>query len=598
MKKLLFTLFLSALAIQCSIAQTTVQFIVTELPELEGKKVGVRGDSFPFSWEKSIPLEKKGNSFSIQVDFPESVSEIEFKFVFFDDDSNPTWESISNRSEVFGINKELTSLHQWNVEQVINISALPLIQPDELLADYKLIEQMILEVHPGTYRYNDEVSIKKELDELKEKFTEPLTHGEAYLAMAKLTASIQCDHTKPGFNNQNTIINAVIHGQPDKLPFTFKWFDGRMFVEYDATLDELLKKGDEVLSINGVSVNEIQRSMLPYIAADGATDNNRISKMEIDGYDFRYNAFDVFYPLLYPFSKKELNLEIIQKEAISPKELIVYSVTREERSTILTSRYTEFPKTKDDLWSFEITKDDVGVLEVNSFGLMGWKALSLDYKAFLKEVFEEINKKDIENLIIDIRKNNGGNDEMAVELFSYLDIKESVAREVYREGRTRYLEFPEPLKSNVQTWGDDPWYFNLKTDEKEGRYYIFKEDPSKSKFVKKTTVFEGNIYLLTSSQNTSLAYYSALNFKRHDLGTSIGQETGGNMRGINGGQILFLRLPNSGIEIDLSIMGGFVYGDQPNHGVKPNIEVPQTLDQFKKGEDAEMNAAFDLIRRN
>ncbi|GAB5409734.1 MAG: S41 family peptidase [Balneolaceae bacterium] len=597
MKKIIKTIFVSLFLFQIGISQTTVQFILTDIPNLKGNKVGIRGNIYPLDWNKSIQLKENESGYSAVVKFPEHVSEIEFKFVLFEDDSNPKWEETGNRSEILGGKTKVISRHEWNVEQVIDIGNLPLIQPEELLNDFRLIEQMILDVHPGTYRYNDEESIKKNLKELKDTFQEPLSYGEAYLAMAKLTAAIKCDHTKPGFNNQNKIINSVIHGQPDKLPFTFRWFENRMFVMYDASSESELERGDEVLSINGVNVSEIQGSMVPYIAADGDTDNNRIRKMEVDGYDFRYNAFDVFFPLLYPFDDKVLELEIVKKAGHSSKKITVTALTRDERAKILTSRFLEFPENRDELWNFRITEDNVGILEANSFGLMGWKALSIDYKAFLQDVFEELSEKNIQDLIIDIRENTGGNDEMSVELFSYLDIKESIVKEIYREGRTRYLNFPEPLKNNTDTWGDNPWYFNFDERDKEGIYYTFKQNPENKVYLKqKENIYKGNVYLLTSSQNTSLAYYTALNFKRQGLGTSIGQETGGNMRGINGGQILFLRLPSSGIEIDFSIMGGFVYGNQPNEGVKPDIEVTPTLQQLVDGEDVEMNVALEIIR--
>ncbi len=599
MKKLLITLCISFIVIQFSFSQNSIQFIITDLPELEGKKVGIRGSVSPLSWEKSIPLLKGKEGYSVTLEFPVSAEEIEFKFVLFDDDSNPVWENTSNRSERLTSDGEVISLHSWNVEQVIDINSLPLLQPDELMKDFELIKTMVLEVHPGTYRYNDEASIQEEIMLLEEKFQQPITHGEAYLAMSKLTAAIQCDHTKVGFNNQNKVINSVIHGQPDKLPFTFRWFGERMLVEYDATLGNIVGEGTEVLSINGVSVADIQRKMFPYIAADGSTDQNRIYKMQVEGFDFRYNAFDVFYPLLFPFKNKNLELEIIKAGTSQKEQVIVIALTREERAKNLERKYPEFPKSRDDMWSFELLENHTALLTINSFGAFGWKAMSMDWKAFLEEKFSVFEEKGIEHLIIDIRRNNGGADEMAKELFSYLDIKKDITLKPFREGRTRYLKFPETLKPFVQSWGENPWYFDLETKEQNDIYYVFPDDMSEDRFLKRDkNMFNGEVYLLTSSANTSLAFYTALNFRRQQLGMIIGQETGGNMRDINGGQILFLRLPNSGIEIDFPVMGGFAFGDQPNNGVKPDVETSETIEAFINGSDIEMEKALNMISKN
>lgn len=259
-------------------------------------------------------------------------------------------------------------------------------------------------------------------------------------------------------------------------------------------------------------------------------------------------------------------------------------------------RYPDFPKTRDELWHFEVREDNIGVLTLNSFGLMGWKSLTIDYKKFLADAFASLKKQRVEQLIIDIRKNNGGNDEMAEELLTYFNIDR--IKEVETEGRTRYREFPETLKPFVQSWGD-PWYFNLKPDreDKESGYYIFEkafyiDQPNK----KKRNVFRGGIYFLISPANASLAYYLPKGVRKYKVGTLVGQETGGNLRGINGGQILFLRLPGSQIEIDVPVMGGFAIKAEPNHGVLPDVEVKPTVADIYNGVDTEMEAVLKLIK--
>ena len=582
-------------------AQTTVEFTVSDLPENTTKQVGIRGDQPPLSWYKSIAMEKAGTNYQVTLEFPEETAAIEFKFVLFDSDEQPVWESNENRSLNLGEKKEITSPHQWDVEQLVDIKALPKLQPEQLMEDFKLIETMVLDVHPGTYRYNDQASIQKVLAELKSRFQQPLTHGEAYLAMSRVTAQIKCDHTKVGFNNQKKTINSVIHRQRDKLPFTFKWIEGKMIVVYNASQAKALKRGTEILSINGVAVSDIQTAMLPYIAADGATDKNRFVKMEVEGFNFRYNAFDVFYPLLFPLTSEKLSLEVKNPGSLASSKITVKTLTRTDRYQILTARYPDFPKTRNEMWDFQITDKNVGILTLNSFGLMGWKRMTLDYKQFLADAFAKLKEKEVEHLIIDIRKNNGGNDEIKHELFTYFDIDRKLAGIPDREGRSRYRTFPEGLKSYIQTWGDNPWYFNLEPDreDKTAGYYIFEEQIDKSNWPKeKKNAFSGKIYLLSSPGNTSLAYYTTRDFKKYKVGTVIGKETGGNLRGINGGQILFLRLPNSGIEIDFPVVGGFTFGDQPNQGVLPDVETQTSLQDFLEERDVEMETAMKLIKKD
>ena len=575
--------------------QNSVRFVVEDLPEITHKNVGIRGNLPPLEWSKSIVLKKEGTSYFIDINFPSNVKELEFKFVLFTDDLNPTWENTPNRTlTLYGNQENRVSENKWNKEQVIDISKLGKIGVQGLKKDFELIKKIVLEVHPGTYRYNSKEDILNALNELENKFGKPLTHQEAYLAISKLTAQLKCDHTKAGFNNQGKVINSVIHYQADKIPFTFVWVDDEMVVLQNASDNEMLQRGTKVLSINQIPVIEIRDEIIKYVGADGATDNNRIYKIQVNGYDFRYNAFDIFYPLKYPVNNQTITLEIQQPNQQEVMSLDVSTLTREKRFEILAERYKAFPKTRDDMWKFEVLSDNTAILTLNSFGLNGWKAMTIDYKAFLADAFREIRTRKIDHLIIDIRENNGGNDEMAEELFSYLTEDDF---QFDREGRTRYVRFPETLKPHIRTWGDNPWYYNLnpKNPEPQDGYYFFKENFSSQPSEKTKKLFTGKSYLLTSSANTSLAFYTAYRYKYQKIGTIIGSETGGNLNDINGGQIIFLTLPNSGIEIDFPVMGGFSIDEQPNTGVQPDIIIEYSIDDIINQSDLELKKTLELI---
>ncbi len=579
--------------------QTKVTFQVSAIPDgLKRGAVGIRGNHPPLSWDSSIKMTKQEDFYQVLVEFPADTKDVEFKFVLFDKDKKPTWEGINNRSLFVGNKDEVKYEARWDEPAFIDPTTLPKLQPAALMQDFELIKTMLLEVHPGLYRYNDKVSIQKQLDGLKHTFNKPLTHGEAYLAISKLLASLQCGHTFASFFNQNGLLKSVIHWQQDKLPFTFRWVEDRMIVQYDATEDQVLPRGTEILRINGYSAQEILTSLIPYVSSDGAGRASRVAQLEVQGFDFRYDAFDVFHPLVYPLKEPIWNLEVRKVGTTNSEPLSLPTITSAERHSTLVRRFPTFPKDRNAMLAYEIKEGDVGVLTLGSFGLMGWKRLTKDYKAFYQEAFTAFAKKKVKHLIIDIRDNMGGNDEMKDELATYFDIDRFI--DTSREGRTRYLQFPEVLKGYVQSWGN-PWYYDLSKDEPELRdgYYLFpRAHTINQKNKKKTTVFKGEIYLLTSPRNGSLAYYLAKDFKTFQVGTSVGQETDGNLRGINGGQILFLRLPNSGIEIDFPVMGDFSLSPQPNQGVKPHISIQPKFEDAQSAVDTEMEHVLRLIRES
>lgn len=66
-------------------------------------------------------------------------------------------------------------------------------------------------------------------------------------------------------------------------------------------------------------------------------------------------------------------------------------------------------------------------------------------------------------------------------------------------------------------------------------------------------------------------------------------------RGINGGAFLFLKLPKSGVVVDLPLIAGFAPTPQPDAGVEPDLFVPTTAEDVRRGRDPQMAAATALI---
>lgn len=102
--------------------------------------------------------------------------------------------------------------------------------------------------------------------------------------------------------------------------------------------------------------------------------------------------------------------------------------------------------------------------------------------------------------------------------------------------------------------------------------------------------------MLVGADNASATFELALAIRERKLGTLVGQATGGNQRGINGGAFYFLRLPNSRIEVDLPLIGYFAPSTRPSAGVVPDVAVRVTAADLASGRDPEMDAGRRLIR--
>ena len=457
-----------------------------------------------------------------------------------------------------------------------------------MLQDYELIKTLLLKVHPGTYRYNSKIEVENALAKFKNSVSKDLTHQQAYLAISKVLAQIQCDHTFASYYNQDKTMKQIIHEQKDKLPFTFTWIENEMIVLKNAS-NAKLPRGTKILKINDISTSQILKTLMNYVRADGATDGSRRKQLEIDAYPYRYNAFDVFFPLVYD-SADAIKLEI-ERPNTDPELVIVNALTREDRAEILKRKYEEFEFDKSQLWGFEVIESGIGYVKAGTFDDYG---IDRDWKKYFTELFVDIKTKGVKSLIVDLRKNQGGFDDIGYGLIAHL-IKDKRSVSDYLS-KSRYKTFPESLKPFVSSWGD-PWYYehNLATSEPEDGYYILKEDTESIKPAK--NAFTGSIYFLVGPSNVSMAYYLASAIKKYKIGQLIGEETGGNQLGINGGQIVFLKLPGSGIEVDFPVEGAFSKSTHlENKGVVPDHVVTRDVQSIIESKDLQLVRAVELIK--
>jgi len=109
--------------------------------------------------------------------------------------------------------------------------------------------------------------------------------------------------------------------------------------------------------------------------------------------------------------------------------------------------------------------------------------------------------------------------------------------------------------------------------------------------------FRGRVFLLIDATNSSATFQFAQAVKAHHLGTLVGEPTGGSQQGINGGAFFFLRLPHSGIEMDLPLIGTIPARPAPDAGVATDILMKRTAPDIAAGRDAGLLAIVGALRK-
>jgi C-terminal processing protease CtpA/Prc len=454
----------------------------------------------------------------------------------------------------------------------------------DLLVDFEILRKSLEALHPGLFRYNDRASLDAAFEELRAEFSRDRTLAEAYRAISIFAAKIRCGHTYANFFNQGPAVKARLLQHP-RVPFYFRWLGDRMIVTRSFAAEPQLKPGTQITAINGTPVSEILKRLMSVARADGGNDAKRASHLEVTG-ESEYEAFDVYFPLFFPWSSEDFAFAILDPDTGQEKTLQVAPMTHEQRLAAMNTNESEAKDAP--LWKLEMGKDSIGYWRMPSW--VAYKG-TWNWRGSIKEIFDELIKQDSPALIIDVRGNEGGTTEIADVILSRL-IREPVSLGNVQE-KVRFRTVPEDLLPYLNSW--DPSFQKLGQGAEDlGDGFFRLRRGSSAALNPQGDRFAGKVLILVDAANSSATFRFASLAQQHGLAMLVGQPTGGNQRGINGGAMYFLRLPKSKIELDIPLIGYFPEGKPPDAGLTPDVMVAPTIDDIANGRDAVLDKAWEL----
>lgn len=452
--------------------------------------------------------------------------------------------------------------------------------PEPTQPDVKLVAEA-LSLHPGLGRYLTAAEIGDGLSRLDAEWRNP-DRAARFLALSRFLSTLRCGHTFCNPVNQKQQVREELFDRDRALPFTFVWLDGTPVVTKDQGGG--IPPGTRVTSIEGLPSREVLSRLLPYTRADGRGDAKRLAQLGVQGTD-RFETFDLFHALVMPGPRGgRLKLEVVSPDGLS-RSLEVLPLTHAQRSAF--RRDSDLP---DDAprWDWSIDSEGIALLRMPTWALYDTK---WNWQRWLTDRLDSL--KGARGLIIDLRENEGGLDcgNMILARLATGDLE--LQRYVRR---VRFRTTPAALDPILDTWDDS--FRKLGVDAKDvggGFFELPREDGVERiaavgpRLTLKTAVLIGPV-------NSSATFQFAWRCREAGLARLIGQPTGGNLRGINGGAFFFVRLPESGLEFDLPLIGTFAPTAQPDAGLEPDVLVNQTAETIAAGRDVALEAARTYVR--
>ena len=450
------------------------------------------------------------------------------------------------------------------------------------LSDDILILRQALVLHPGLYRYNSPHQISDRIDDLAIKFASAPTIEARYLLLSRFLSTIRCGHSYANFFNQKKTVADALFDRPTRVPFHFVWVGDEMVVTADHSGTGQLMPGMRVAKLNGLKPSAIRTGLMPYVRADGHNDAKRRSLLEVQGID-SIETFDVFQGLLFPPIGNEHRIETVGLDG---------SRTTISLPTINLSQRRANTNIKSDgpLWTWAVRPDGVVVLTMPSWGTYDSK---WDWKTWLDDRLNSLSGA--KGLVVDIRRNEGGEDcgDPILARLAARDLIDAGAQQ-----RLRFQRTPESIDRYLDTWDNSFRTLGAGAQSLPDGFFL---RPGANEFLTitaKAPRLTLPVAILTSAVNSSATFQFAQTAQRYGLARLYGGTTGGNRRGINGGCFFFVRLPASGLEFDLPLVGYFPAGRQPDDGLVPDVRISPTVADIANDRDPVLTRAVaDIITR-
>lgn len=463
-----------------------------------------------------------------------------------------------------------------------------LISAENQRADLDLMWQALTSAHVGLDRYEPKEQVEARYQALRDSLSEPLAPLDFFAKITTFNAALNSGHL---YTIADGKFGDTVRAQP-RIPLFLKLVKGQLYVWHDVSADKSLGRGAEILSINGRATADIIAKILPSVPSDGFIETRKAHLINRYGRP-TYQGFDLYY-MLFVDRSATYRVQYLLPDAAEVQTAELTGIPAAEKIERLKAETGNDQPFSQPGRSFSLSADHkVATLRVPST----WHS-DTPLEETLADLFTEMKANRTEALIIDIRGNNGGNDRLSPDLFAYLTDKPFR----YYRGLFRTNIDVTPFKDVLhRSWGTGSltqkpeWYER----DKDGRYWELLDDAYRLlyPFENQPEPFLGPVYVLADGGSFSAGGQLAAVLLDARRALLIGEETGGDYAGPDGGQTLPILLPHSNIHVRIPLIRSLntVQPWPKGRGALPHCTIMPDIADLMADRDVQLALAHELI---
>lgn len=458
---------------------------------------------------------------------------------------------------------------------------------EQMLKDFAVFQGIYEQANAGLYKYRSKQEIDSTFEANKAFIKEKTSYREFYNILWNVIDFTGSCHNTLTFPED---LDKTLNKKEIFFPLPLKYLGGKLYANFAYNK---ISVGNEIISVNGMEAQEFAKKIGRFVSTDGVNQSGKYANIETDWLPF--------YVYLVLGEQKDFEIEYQHKTAQKLKATLkavdytqFYKNFRKRHS----KKYED--KLEQEDYNYEYFKDmNAGLLTVRTFGLGNRETKEhKKYAQFLDSVFTNLNQKETPYLIVDVRRNGGGDDPNDLLLYSYL------TQRSFRENIEAFTLFNQIPFKEYYIYDDIKELEDELKDEhnilRNGKYY---QNYAYNKYWQpNNNAFKGEIILLIDPYVASAASLFASMVKSDENTVLIGEETLGGYYGHTGHIPVDYGLPNSKFTLGFSIVDlkqDVIILEDENFdaGILPDIEVIQSYEDFMNHKDTQLNFAIQYIEK-
>ncbi|GAU75472.1 S41 family peptidase [Fusibacter sp. 3D3] len=391
---------------------------------------------------------------------------------------------------------------------------------EEMNADLIQLEESIKYTYPMALGRMPEY-IRQAIEEAKETISKPMPLYKFSVIVAQMLSQLNDGHTYHFY---------MAHGP--EIPYVIKIIDDKFYI---LTSPKKANDGKEILEIGGVSMQTIFNAYKAQFSAEN-------TYWTYECFERRYIELEKLQELGAELTSKG-GIEVKVKDdkgiktiRLSQEDYIYDQFTDAQRFKVLYPKYDAYETVtgRANSYSFSIDKN------TNTAHFVLIECLyDEQYALFLKKMFDSINQAKIDNIVVDLRGNGGGDNQVAYAFLDYL------------------------------------------SDSKD-----------------QMPVFDGNVYVLIDHASFSGAVNFATLISDRHIGIVIGQPSGG--KPTASGEVKAFVLPNTQLEYNIATKFAQRVDTSKNEedALYPDDQTHYDIWDYINQRDRDMEKVMLLIKEN